>query len=143
MIDPREAAKKVANEYRDFLIKSNMFALAMGVVIGNAVSKVVGAIVEDCVMPVAGVFQAEGNWRKGLQLDVWRFHFKLGDLLGVVIDFFIIATIVFLITKLFIRKEPPPPTKPCAMCLEPIHVDARRCKFCTSEVQAAPEPPKA
>jgi large conductance mechanosensitive channel len=150
-MDPKEAAFKVAGqstaaarryaaEFRDFLLKTNMFALAMAVVIGAAVTKVVAAIVEDLVMPIVGVVSPSGDWRHGLQLDVWRFHFKLGDLLGHIVDFSIIATVVFLITKMFVRQSPPPPTKTCPMCLEQIQVGAKRCKFCTSEVPNAPAP---
>jgi large conductance mechanosensitive channel len=128
------AAKRLATEFRDFLLKTNMFALAMAVVIGNAISKVVDSLVQGLIMPVVGVLTPRGDWRSGLQVDVWRFHFPMGLVLGVLLDFTIIAGVVFLITKAVIRQAPPPPSKPCKMCLEAIHPDAKRCKFCTSEV---------
>ena len=128
------AAKKLFGEFRDYVLKTNMFALAMAVVIGNAISKVVATIVEAVVMPVVGVITPKGDWRSGLQVDVWRLHFPIGLLLGVLLDFAIIAGVVFLITKAFIRQAPAAPSKQCKMCLEQIHPDAKRCKFCTSEV---------
>jgi large conductance mechanosensitive channel len=128
------AAKRLASEFRDFLLKTNMFALAMAVVIGNAISKVVDSLVQGLIMPVVGVLTPRGDWRSGLQVDVWRFHFPMGLVLGVLLDFAIIAGVVFLITKAVIRQAPPPPSKQCKMCFEQIHPDAKRCKFCTSEV---------
>ncbi len=138
-MDPKEAtqaaalgARKYAQEFREFLLKSNMFSMAMGVVIGTAVSKVVQSVVSDLVMPLVGVLQPSGEWRL-LKLGYSRLQFTVGNLMGAVVDFLIIATIVFLITKAFVRQAPPPPTKQCTMCLEAIHPDAKRCKFCTSE----------
>lgn len=136
-----DAARKFAREYRDFLIKTNMLSLALAVVIGQAIAKVVDAIVHTIVMPIIGVVAPGGNWAGGLTLSFWRFHFPFGLLLSVLLDFAIIASIVFIITKIFIRQAPAPPTKTCPQCLEAIHIDAKRCKFCTSEVPAAPPPP--
>jgi large conductance mechanosensitive channel len=130
-MDPRTYAK----EFRDFLLKSNMFSMAMGVVIGAAVSKVVDGIVKDLVMPFIGILTPAADWEK-LNLNFWRFHFTTGHLISVTIDFLIIATVVFLVTKMFFRTAPPPPTKPCMECLEPINPDARRCKWCCSEQKA-------
>lgn len=138
-MDPKEAtqaaalgARKYAQEFREFLLKTNMFSMAMGVVIGAAIGKVVSSVVADLVMPVVGMLTPEGNWRL-FKFGFGRLNFTVGHLMGEVVDFLIIATIVFLITKAFVRQAPPPPTKQCAMCLEAIHPDAKRCKFCTSE----------
>jgi large conductance mechanosensitive channel len=128
----REAAKKYALEFREFLMKTNMFSMAMGVVIGTAIGTVVSSIVSDVVMPLVGVFQHNGEWR-AIKWGYGKLQFTVGHLAGALLDFAIIATIVFLITKVFVRQAPPPPTKQCKMCLEQIHPDAKRCKFCTSE----------
>jgi hypothetical protein len=50
-------------EFREFLLKQNAFALAIGVVIGAAVGKVVSGIVDDLVMPIVGVLLPGGDWR--------------------------------------------------------------------------------
>ena len=127
-----EAAMKAAKEFRDFLLKSNMLALALAVILGNAVSSVVTSIVNDVVMPLMGILQRNGQWKS----IVWgwgRLNFTVGHLASALLDFAIIAGIVFLITKAFVRGAPPAPSKQCRMCLEQIHPDAKRCKFCTSE----------
>ena len=128
----KEAAKKYAQEFREFLLKTNMFSMAMGVVIGTAVGGVVSSIVADVVMPLVGVLQKNGEWRE-IKWGWGKLQFTVGHLAGALLDFLIIAAIVFLITKLFVRQAPPPPSKQCKMCLEQIHPDAKRCKFCTSE----------
>ena len=138
-MDPKEAtqaaalsARKYAQEFREFLLKTNMFSMAMGVVIGAAIGNVVSALVADLVMPIVGVLTPEGNWRL-FKVGFGRLNFTVGHLAGVIVDFTIVAVIVFLITKAFVKQAPPPPTKQCKMCLEAIHPDAKRCKFCTSE----------
>jgi large conductance mechanosensitive channel len=144
MVDTKALINKVepgryAREFREFLLKTNMFALAMGVVIGAATTKLVNAIVEDLVMPIVGVLTPAGDWRS-LKVGFWRFNWTLGHFLGTVLDFIIIATVVFLITKMFVKQAPPPPTKICAACKEGNHPDATRCKFCTSDLPK-PEAP--
>jgi large conductance mechanosensitive channel len=109
-----------------------MFSLAMGVVIGNAVGKVVASIVGDLVMPVVGILSPEGRWRE-LKIGYGRLQFTVGNCLGTLLDFLIIATVVFLITKMFVKQAPPPPSKTCPACKENINPEATKCKFCTSE----------
>ena len=118
-----------------------MFALAMGVVIGAAVTKVVNSVVGDLIMPVIGILTPAGDWRQ-LKLGYGRLQFTVGNFLGTMLDFLIIATVVFLITKMFVKQAPPPPTKVCPACKEGIHPDATKCKWCTAEqpVMAAPKP---
>ena len=74
---PNVDPKKYAQEFREFLLKSNMFSLAMGVVIGAAVGKVVAAIVEDLVMPIVGVLTPAGDWRT-FKIGFWRFNWTIG-----------------------------------------------------------------
>lgn len=140
MVDPKDLISKVepgryAREFREFLLKTNMFALAMGVVIGGAIQKVVASIVGDLVMPVVGILTPEGSWRT-LKVGYGRLQFTVGNLMGTVLDFVIIGVVVFLITKMFVKQAPPPPTKTCNACREGNHPEATRCKFCTSELPA-------
>lgn len=135
-VDPR----KYASEFREFLLKSNMFALAMGVVIGAAVKDVVSSVVGDLVMPVVGVLTPTGNWRS-ITVGFWRFNWTIGHFFGTLVDFLIIAVVVFLVTKAFVKEAPPPPSKTCAACKEGIHPDATKCKFCGTD-QPPLEAPK-
>ncbi|MFN7135131.1 MAG: large conductance mechanosensitive channel protein MscL [Myxococcales bacterium] len=127
--------KGMLQEFREFLFKQNVLALAIGVVIGGAVGRVVSGIVEDVIMPVVGVLLPGGGWRQAQ----WALNdtnaIKYGDLLGRLLDFAIVATVVFLITKALIRQAAPPPappTKRCPECLESVPAEARRCRACTA-----------
>lgn len=129
----------LAKDFRDFLLKQNALVLAVAVVIGAAVGKVVSAIVEDIIMPVIGILIPGGEWRN------WELPLthdaagkvtnaiKYGDLLGRLVDFSIVALVVFFVTKAILREKPPP-TKACPRCAETISAAATRCKFCTSDL---------
>jgi large conductance mechanosensitive channel len=126
-----DSVRNLGKEFRDFLTKTNMLALALGVVIGGAVGKVVDACVADLLMPVISVVDTQGDWR-GWVLP-GPIKLKFGHLLGAVLDFAIIGGVVFVATKAFLKSAPPAPTKTCPACKEGIHPEATRCKFCTSE----------
>lgn len=134
-----------AKEFRDFLLKTNMLALALGVVLGAAASKVVNAIVEHVLGGIIAVFKGGSYGWDALNFSVWKFRFNLGPLVNAVIEFVCVAAVVFLITKMFIKQSappPPPPTKACPECLEAIAPAATRCKFCTA-VQPKADAPAA
>ena len=60
-----------------------------------------------------------------------------GNFFGSVVDFAIIAFVVYMITKALIKEPPaaaPAPTKDCPRCKEAIAVDATKCKFCTADI---------
>jgi large conductance mechanosensitive channel len=118
-------------EFKAFLLKTNALALAIGVVIGAAIGKVVSSIVADLIMPIIGHVTPSGDWRA---LTVGpKDEFKIGDFLGNVVDFCIIAFVVFLITKALLREKPKPATtKACPQCLEQVPLEAKRCRACTS-----------
>ena len=133
-------------DFREFLLKTNALALAVGVIIGGAVGKVVSSLVADILMPVIGLAIPGGAWRElkfvlttkpdGSPANAITY----GAFIGSVVDFLIVAAAVFMITKAFLRPTPagaPPPTKTCPECLEIIPKDARRCKACSSP-QPAP-----
>ena len=129
-------------EFKEFLTKSNAMALAIGVIIGAATSKLVTGIVSDVLMPIITLMLPAGDWReKEFVLDkatdaagkLTVTSIKYGDLAGTVLDFLIISTVVFLITKALLPKpEPAAATKDCPECLEKIPAAARKCKACGS-----------
>jgi large conductance mechanosensitive channel len=133
-------------EFKNFLLQTNALALAVGVIIGAAVGKVVSSLVADILMPVISLGIPGGNWREAkfvlrTTLDAAgkpvETAITIGAFLGALIDFVIIATVVFLITKAILRPAPPPPappTKACPECLETIPQAARRCRACGSPV---------
>ncbi len=124
-------------EFRDFLLKQNALALAVGVIIGAAIGKVVSGIVEDVFMPLIGVIMPGGDWRNAALPLSGQNAIKYGDLVGRVIDFTIVAAVVFVVVKVLIRekKEPAALTKVCPECLETIPAAAKRCRACTSMQQ--------
>ncbi|NOT33047.1 MAG: large conductance mechanosensitive channel protein MscL [Candidatus Eisenbacteria bacterium] len=132
------------NEFRSFLTKSNALALAIGVIIGGAVGKVVGSLVDNILMPLIGLALPGGAWRetkvvlKANPDGSAAAALGVGPLLGSVVDFVIIAFVVFMIGRALIKPDPPAaaaaPTKVCPACKESIAVDASRCRACTSPV---------
>jgi large conductance mechanosensitive channel len=130
------AARSHAKEFREFLLKQNVVALAIGVVIGGALGKVVTGIVDDVIMPIVGVILPGGEWRSAQLVLSGDNAIKYGDLLGRIVDFVIVAAVVYLVTKsLLERNKPAPPaTKPCPECLETLPAAARKCRACASPV---------
>jgi large conductance mechanosensitive channel len=128
-------------EFKKFLLQTNALALAIGVIIGGAVGKVVSSLVADVLMPIISLGIPGGAWRDAKIVlatnpdGTVRNAINTGTFLGTIIDFVIIAAAIFLITKAILKPEPAPPaapTKKCPECTEEIPLAARRCKFCTS-----------
>ena len=124
-----------AAEFREFLLKQNALALAVGVIIGAAIGKVVSGVVDDLLMPVIGLILPAGDWRNA-QIALGGNAIKYGDLLGRFLDFLIVAVVVYLVTKAILEKPaaPPPDTKTCPQCLEVVPAAARRCRACTAQL---------
>jgi large conductance mechanosensitive channel len=125
-------------EFKKFVLRGNVVDLAIAVIIGAAFGKIVTAFVDDLVMPVVSVLLPGGAWR---ELTVTPLDIKIGHLLGTILDFLIVAVVIFLVLVKFLgavtkRGEVPEPTPPatkvCLECLETVPAGARRCKFCTS-----------
>ena len=92
------------DEFKAFLMKHGVIGLAVAVVIGGAVGKLVTALVTDLVMPIVGALTPSGDWRQAT-LTIWKIKFGVGDFAGAFIDFVIISFVIFMIVKNFI-KEP-------------------------------------
>jgi large conductance mechanosensitive channel len=98
----------LAAEFRKFLLETNALALAIGVVIGGAVSKLVGALVAGLIMPIIGVVLPGGEWRAfKIALGGEGNALAIGEVLGATVDFVIIAAVVFVISKKILGAEPP------------------------------------
>jgi large conductance mechanosensitive channel len=91
-------------EFKAFLKQHNVVGLAVAVVIGGAVGKLVTALVADLIMPVIGALTPSGNWREAT-LTVGTIKFGIGDFIGAFIDFVIIAAVIFLIVKNLLKEE--------------------------------------
>ena len=91
-------------EFMDFLKKHQVVGLAVAFIMGGAATKLVSAIVADIIMPIIGVLIPGGDWRK-ITLDAGPVKFLVGDFAGAVIDFVIIALVIFMIVKFAIKDE--------------------------------------
>jgi large conductance mechanosensitive channel len=130
-------------EFRKFLLQTNALALAVGVIIGGAVGKVVSSLVGDILMPVIGLAIPGGAWREQKIVLTMKPDgtpanaITYGAFLGNIIDFMIIAFVVFMITKALLKPAPvaaAAPTKVCPACLEVVPVAATRCRACTGSL---------
>jgi large conductance mechanosensitive channel len=134
------AARSHLTGFRDFLLKQNALALAIGVVIGGAIGKVVSGIVDDVIMPIIGVVLPGGEWRTAQLVLSGDNAIKYGDLLGRIVDFVIVAAVVYFLTKAILERNAPAPAAPttrsCPECLESIPLAARKCRACGSQVAA-------
>ncbi len=126
--------------FKDFLLKQNALALAIGVIIGVALGNVVNSLVNDIIMPPVGlalgnidfsqmkwVLKATGDAKTEVAI-------RYGTFINYIIAFVIVALVVYAITQLFLKPAPPAPTKTCPFCKESIPEDASRCRACTSNM---------
>lgn len=131
------------NEFKEFLTRTNALALAVGVIIGGAVGKVVGGLVDNILMPLIGLALPGGAWREAKIVlktnpdGSAAAALGVGPFFGNIVDFVIVAFVVFTITKALLKPAPAPPaapTKTCPACKETIPADATRCRACTGAV---------
>ncbi len=92
-------------EFLEFIKKYQVIGLAVAFIIGTAATKLVTAFVNDIVMPIISVLIPGGEWRSAI-LQIGPIKFLTGDFTGVLIDFLIIALVVFITVK-FVMKEDP------------------------------------
>ena len=137
------------DDFKKFAFKGNVVDLAVGVVIGGAFGKIVSALVADLFMPMVALVLPSGDWRAtGVVLrhaadakdDV---VVKYGDFFGAVLDFLVIALVLFIVVSRIIKAAEgritrpktaeEPAIKECPFCCETVPFKATRCKFCTSQ----------
>jgi len=95
------APKGLWAEFKDFLGKAGVLGLAIGFIMGTYIGKVVSAFVQDIIMPIPGALIPGGDWRKAVvSIPVGNgVNFAVGDFGGVIIDFLIVAAVIFVIAK--------------------------------------------
>ena len=138
-------------DFKAFAMRGNVIDMAVGVIIGGAFGKIVSSLVENVIMPPIGMamggmdfsnlFINLGNVpvttlaeAKELNVPVIAY----GQFLNTVIDFLIIAFVIFLAIRQMNRMFPKPapaPTRVCPYCKEGIADDATRCPHCTAELE--------
>ena len=128
-------------EFREFLFKQNALALAIGVIVGTAMGRVVSSLVADLLMPVISLAMPGGEWRSsqivlsetvGPDGTPVMNAINYGAFMGAVIDFVVVAFVVFLIVRTMLKPVPAAPTKACPFCLETVPTEATKCRACAS-----------
>jgi len=141
-------------EFKEFAMRGNVMDMAVGIIIGAAFGKIITSFVNDVLMPPIGLLLGKVDFsRLFLSLSSQSFAtleeakkagavtINYGFFLNTVIDFLIVAFVIFLmirqINKLKRQPEPAvPTTKECPHCFSVIPVKATRCPNCTSELKA-------
>lgn len=126
----------MVREFKEFLLKQNVVALAIAVVVGAALNALVKALVDDFIMPIIGALGPSGEWQKATW-DVGPVKFGVGDFLAALINFIIIGFVAWRISKIFIKPEAEARTKNCPFCKMSMDQGATRCPHCTSQLAAA------
>ncbi|MCX9026428.1 MAG: MscL family protein [Candidatus Methanoperedens sp.] len=99
-----EEKKSFMQEFMDFLNKYGVIGLAVAFVMGAAVTKLVTALVTDLIMPIIGALVPGGDWRSAT-LNIGNIKFMVGDFIGALIDFTIIAVVIFMIVKAIVKEK--------------------------------------
>jgi large conductance mechanosensitive channel len=121
----------------------NAMSLALGVIIGGAIGKVVGSLTSDVLMPIISLVIPGGSWRtaefvlKRDEAGAVVNSIKAGSFFGSIIDFLIIALVIQWLTRMLVKPAPAAagvPMKNCPECREAVLRDARKCRYCGSAV---------
>ena len=126
-------------EFKEFAMRGNVLDLAVAVIIGGAFGKIITSLVADVLMPVIGLVLGGLNFSE-LSFTVGEAVVKWGAFVQSIIDFVIVAFVIFMIVRAMNRMQKPAPvaaptTKECPYCLSTIPLKATRCPNCTSELQ--------
>ena len=137
--------KKILDEFKEFISRGNVLDMAVGIIIGGAFTNVVSSLVKDIINPFLGLFGGMNFDRLSWNI-VGDVTLNYGSFLTTILNFLMMAFVVFLIVKVmntvsdrFARKKEEedvaPTTKICPFCKSEIDIDASRCPHCTSELE--------
>jgi large conductance mechanosensitive channel len=135
----RTAATGFIKDFQDFVIKGNIFDLAVAVVMGGAFGKIIESFIKDVITPAILEPAIKASGAKDLEGWVVGAA-KIGLFISNVINFLVIALVIFLMIRAmakFKRKEEKldaADTKDCPYCLSIIPISASKCAHCTSEL---------
>jgi large conductance mechanosensitive channel len=138
-------------EFKEFAVKGNVLDMAVGIIIGAGFGKIVTSFVSDLLMPPIGLLLGKVNF-SNLFIDLSGTHpesvekakaagaatLNYGVFLNTVIDFLIVAFVVFLIVRQANKLRPAAPApiamKDCPRCLSAVPARATKCAHCASEM---------
>ena len=139
-------------EFKEFIMRGNVMDMAVGVIVGGAFNTIVTSLVNDIIMPVISLatgkvdftnlfFTLDGSKYATLAeaQEAGASVFAYGSFIQNVLQFLIVAFVLFMVIKgmnKLRRPEPEkaPTTKICPFCKNEVPIEATRCGFCTSEL---------
>lgn len=141
-------------EFKEFAMRGSMLDLAIGIVLGAAFGRIITSVVNDILMPPIGLMLGGLDFaslfialKGGPYPSVAAAKaagaptINYGMFLNTVVDFVLVAAVLFLVVKQVnrMRRQPDatPTTKPCPFCLSTVPLKAVRCPYCTSDLKAA------
>lgn len=156
-IKSKKKAKKTADEFKAFAFKGNIVDMSVGVIIGSAFTKIVNSLVSEIITPALSIFTDKVDYTNlFIALDGKTYDtieaakeagvatINYGSFITNVIDFLLIAIVVFVFLKVFVNKlrkkeeikeeVTKVTTKSCPYCKSSIHIDAVKCPNCTSDI---------
>ena len=138
----------LVKEFKEFMNRGNVVDMAVGVVIGAAFKAIIDSVVADLISPLIGMIV--GQDFSSISVTVNGSEFTYGNLIMAIVNFIIVAFILFLFVKgvnkmratAEARKKKAeeevaaaPTTKICPYCKSEIPIDATKCSHCTSDVE--------
>ena len=136
--------KSFMKEFKEFISRGNVMDMAVGIIIGGAFTSIVTSLVDDVINPILGCFGGVDFSNIVIPL-VGDASLKVGNFINAIINFLIMAFILFSIIKAMntaagkIKKEEEeaaPTTKMCPYCRsEDVPIEATRCPHCTSQLE--------
>ncbi|MFZ5885752.1 MAG: large conductance mechanosensitive channel protein MscL [Chloroflexota bacterium] len=125
-------------EFKEFAMRGNVMDLAIAVIIGGAFGKIIASLVNDILMPLIGLLLGGLDF-SGLALKVGEASINYGLFIQAVVDFLIVAFVIFLLVRTMNKMKKPEPvaaptTKECPHCFTTISIKATRCPNCTSQL---------
>ncbi len=143
-----EKKKGFVAEFKEFVMRGNVMDLAVGVIIGAAFGNIVTALTNSFINPLISVCTGGNTGEEGVSVGgtftIRGVIFDYGAFLSAIVNFLIIAFILFLMIKavnkmMSVGKKPEAPapvtTKTCPYCKSTIAKDATRCPQCTSTLE--------
>ena len=136
--------KGFVKEFKEFISRGNVMDMAVGVIIGGAFTAIVNSLVNDIVMPLLSLITGGFDFTElciklGEGEDAATFNY--GSFISAIINFILIALVIFIIIKAINKvskkkEEAPaaPTTKECPYCHETINIKATKCPHCASEI---------
>jgi large conductance mechanosensitive channel len=131
--------KRMIDEFKEFALKGNLIEIAVAFILGLAFSAVVTSLVDDIVLQVIAAIVGQPSFN-ALTINVNDSVIRYGAFLTALLNFLLVAFVLFLVVKAVNRldrrpaEEPAPATRNCPYCLSSIPAAAKRCSACTGEV---------